>query len=299
VGRLDLRERIKQGVFVLDGAMGTQLFLRGIEPGAGTAAANVNSPEVVRQVHRAYFEAGSDAVLTNTFEGSRYALARHGLADNVRRINAAAARIAREAAGEDKYVLGDIGPSGDFLEPLGSLKATDLRDAFAEQAAALLEGQVDGFVVETMSALEEIEVAVEAVKSLGGDSAVVFASMAFDAVGDDFRTMMGVDVEAAVAKLSSVGVDAMGFNCGRMSLEDYVALAERFASAAKDRDCVLLAELNAGQPELVDSRSEYNVTPAQFVWAVQKVCAAGVRIVGGCCGTGPEHIEAVVRAMKK
>lgn len=305
MARKSLRERIVQGVFVLDGAMGTELFARGVEVGDCTAYVNIESPEIVYDVHLAYFDSGSDAVITNTFGANRYALAQYGHSDKVIEINTAAAQIARRAAGEDKYVLGDIGPSGDFLEPLGALKADELKEAFSEQAMGLLAGQVDGFIIETMSALDELEIAIEAVKSICGDLPV-FASMAFDCAGGAFKTMMGVDIESAVAKMASLGVDAIGFNCGRMSLDDYVKLAEKFAAAAAGPDVTLLAEPNAGQPELVDGRAVYNVSPEDFAAAAEKIHLAGVDIVGGCCGviggccgTKPSHIKALAEKLKK
>jgi 5-methyltetrahydrofolate--homocysteine methyltransferase len=298
MSRIGLRERIKDGPFLLDGAMGTQLIARGIEVGKCNDYLNVELPDIVLDVHHAYLEAGCDGVLTNTFGGNRYALGRHGLGEMAEKINTAGAQIARRAAGEEKYVLGDIGPSGDFLEPLGTLKADELREAFAHQVRGLLAGGVDGFIIETMTALEEIGAAIEAVKSVCG--LPVFASMAFDEAGDDFRTMMGVDVEAAVSKIVSLGVDAVGFNCGSASLDGYVELAGKFveAVAASGKGVIILAEPNAGKPELVDGRAVYKVSPDDFAVAVEKIHSAGVNIIGGCCGTSPAHIEAVAKKLK-
>ena len=291
---------MSEGLFLLDGAMGTQLIARGTEVGVCNDYLNIESADIVFDVHRAYFEAGSDAVITNTFGANKYALARHGFAEEVAGINTAGAEISRRAAGEEKYVLGDIGPSGDFLEPLGSLKPDELEDAFAQQAKALLTGGVDGFIIETMTALDEIEIAIEAVKSVGGDLPV-FASMSFDRAGDDFKTMMGVDVEAAVSKMVSLDVDAVGFNCGTMELDEYVKLAEKFVSAVRALSQVVcvFAEPNAGKPELVDDKAVYRVTPEDFAAAAEKIHSAGVSIIGGCCGTGPGHIEAVAKELKK
>jgi len=314
---VSLRERIKQGIFLLDGAMGTQLIARGVEAGRCNDYLNIDSPDTIFEIHRSYFQAGSDAVLTNTFGANKFALARHGFSDKVKEINTAAAKIARRAAGEQKYVLGDIGPSGGFLEPLGDLKPEELKDAFAEQAKALLAGGVDGFIIETETALDEITIVIEAVKSVCGELPV-FASMAFDKVADGFRTMMGVDVESAVAKIISLRVDAVGFNCGTLLLDEYVELAEKFISATKalektratsDEDirlssvearrATIYAEPNAGKPQLVDGRAVYKVTPEDFATAIERIHSLGVNIIGGCCGTGPEHIGAVVNRLKK
>jgi 5-methyltetrahydrofolate--homocysteine methyltransferase len=299
MGRVSLKNRLRQGLFVLDGAMGTQLIAQNVEPGRCNEMLNLESPGVVLRIHKAYLDAGSDAVLTNTFGGNGFALTRHGLVNRVRDINTAGAHLARKAAGQAKYVLGDIGPSGDFLEPLGHLKPNQLRTAFAEQAGALLAGGVDGFIIETMSAVEEIVIAVEAVKSAGADLPVL-ASMSFDKRGDDFRTMMGVDVKTAVSALVSAGADAVGFNCGTTTLDEYVELAKRYVSAVRalSKDVPVFAEPNAGKPELIDGKAVYKVTPEEFADAAQKIYAAGVTIIGGCCGTGPEHINALAKKLR-
>jgi len=299
MSRMDLRSRMQQGVFLLDGAMGTQLFARGIEPGVCSDAINIESPDIVSDIHQAYLQAGSDAVITNTFGANRYTLARHGYAEKVHEINQAGAEVARRAAGEERYVLGDIGPSGDFLAPLGPLEPDDLGAAFAEQAKGLLDGGVDGFIVETMTALDEIEVAIEAVKSL--DSGLpVLASMSFDKTATDYRTMMGVDVSSAVTKLVSLGVDAVGFNCGTATLEEYVVLAQKYVTAAEatGKNVLVFAEPNAGKPELADGQAVYNVTPEEFAAAQKQIVSAGVHILGGCCGTTPAYIEAVAKTVR-
>jgi methionine synthase I (cobalamin-dependent) len=241
---MNLRERISKDLFLLDGAMGTQLIARGIEVGKCNDYLNVESPDVVSDIHRSYFEAGSDAVLTNTFGANKYALGRHRLAEEAAKINSAGARIARRAGGQDKYVLGDIGPSGDFLEPLGGLKPEELKEAFARQAKVLLDGGVDGFIIETMTALDEVTIAIEAVKSVGR-GVPVLASMSFDRAGDDFKTMMGVSIEAAAAKIVALDVDAVGFNCGTVSLDEYVELAEKFVSAVRalSADVIVYAQV--------------------------------------------------------
>jgi len=304
--KINLREGIKQeprfagtqGVFLLDGAMGTELIARGVEAGVCNDYLNIESPDVILEIHRSYLSAGSDAVLTNTFGANKYALARHGLADKVVEINTAGAQIARRAAGGEKYVLGDIGPSGDFLEPLGNLKPAELKDAFTQQAKALLDGGVDGFIIETMTALDEVEITIEALKSIS--DLPVFVSWAFDQTGDSFKTMMGVDVESAISKAVSLGVDAVGFNCGTLVLDEYIKLAEKFVSSvsASARDVLIYAEPNAGKPELIDGKVVYKVTPEDFAVAAEKIHSAGVNIIGGCCGTGPKHIAAVSKKLR-
>lgn len=299
MGRAGLESRVKEGLFLLDGAMGTQLMARGIEVGKCGDYLNIDSGDVVFDVHKAYFAAGSDAVVTNTFGANKYALARYGLGGMVEEINNTGAQIARRAAGQGRYVLGDIGPSGDFLEPLGGLRAEDLRAVFAEQAVGLLAGGVDGFIIETMTAVEEAAAAVEAVKSVC--DLPVFVSIAFDKAGSDFKTMMGAGVEEAVSRMASLGVSGVGFNCGKMEIEDYIGLAGKYVSAIKaaNSDLAVLAEPNAGLPELVDGRAEYKLSPGDFAKACEKIHSAGVNIIGGCCGTSPAHIEALARTLRK
>ncbi len=298
MSRTNLRERIKEGLFLLDGAMGTQLFARGIEVGTCNDYLNIDSPSIIFDIHLSYIKAGSDAVITNTFGANEYVLTRHSLDEEAVEINTAAAQIARRAAGPEKYVLGDIGPSGNFLQPLGTLTAAELKNAFAAQAKALLAGGVDGFIIETMTALDEIAVAIEAVKSVC--DLPLFASMSFDRAGDDYRTMMGVDVETAVSKIISLEVDAVGFNCGTVSLDEYVQLADRYVSAVKTtgKETVVYAEPNAGKPELVDGRAVYKVLPEEFAEAAKKIFSTGINIIGGCCGTAPAHIEALAKNLK-
>ena len=280
--------------------MGTQLFARGAEPGKCNDWLNVESPDMVMEIHRAYLDAGSDAVLTNTFGANRYALARHGYADKAFEINKAGAQVARKAAGEQRYVLGDIGPTGDFLEPLGTLRAEQVREAFVEQVKGLREGGVDGLIIETMTALDELVLAIEAARSAGG-GLPVFASMSFDKGGAGFRTMMGVDVPTAVSKMISLGVDAVGFNCGTASLDEYVELSKAYVAAARSsgREVQVFAEPNAGKPELVDGQAVYKVTPQEFAAACGQIHQAGIHVLGGCCGTSPEHIQAVAEALKQ
>jgi len=174
-----------------------------------------------------------------------------------------------------------------------------LKDAFVRQAKALLDGGVDGFIIETMTALDEVTIAIEAVKSVGA-VVPVLASMSFDRARDDFKTMMGVDVETAVAKIVSLDVDAVGFNCGTLSLDEYIELAEKFVSTVKalGKDVLIYAEPNAGKPELVEDQAVYKVSPEDFAAAVEKIHSRGVNVIGGCCGTSPAHIRATAEKLK-
>jgi 5-methyltetrahydrofolate--homocysteine methyltransferase len=295
--RIDLSRRLKSGVFFfIDGAMGTQLMAEGVQPGSCFDAVNLKSPEIVERIHCRYFEAGCDAVLTNSFGANAVTLARHGLSGNAVEINRAAGEIARRAAGPDRYVLGDIGPCGDFLEPVGFLKPDVLRAAFAEQAGGLVAGGVDGIIVETMTALEEMLLAVEAVRSVC--RLPILCSFAYDPAPEGFRTMMGVTPEAIVQKFSCQNIAALGFNCGTLAMEGYVSLTERLAGLLKGTGITLLAEPNAGRPELVDGKAVYRLTPEEYAASVVKIHKAGATILGGCCGTSPAHIAAMINAIR-
>jgi 5-methyltetrahydrofolate--homocysteine methyltransferase len=296
MAREPLHRRIGKGTLLLDGAMGTQLFERGIAPGGCNEKLCLDRPEVVSAVHQAYLDAGCNAILTNSFGANVISLARHRLVDQVHSINFAAAQIARKAAGDDRYVFGDIGPTGDFLAPLGTLKEADLYAAFAAQAKALDEGGADGFIIETMTALDELTVAVKAVKSVS--TKPVLASMAFDPAPDGARTMMGVTPRMMVDKMLSCGVHAVGFNCGTLDMDGYVALAEAFRSALFGTNIRWLAEPNAGKPQLLGDKAVYTLSPEDYAKALVEIRNMGCAIIGGCCGTSPAHLAAAAKAMK-
>ena len=300
-----LKQKLSEGFLFLDGAMGTQLMARGVQTGQCNEMLNIESPQIVMDVHRSYFNAGSDAVYTNTFGANEISLTRHGLADKLTQINQAAVKIAKQAfstsspqaAGSDKYVIGDIGPSGEFLKPLGSLDSEILKNAYAKQARALYETGVDGFVIETFMSLDEAKVAAQAVKSVC--NLPVFVSFAFDAAGSDFKTMMGAGPEAIVSEISAMGVDAIGFNCGMLKMEQYLQLTEKFAKLLKGKNILLLAKPNGGKPGLVDGRAVYKLSDKDYAEYADKIHKAGASLIGGCCGTGPEHIKAMCEKLKR
>lgn len=277
--------------------MGTQLLARGLPGDACGMLWNLAHPGEVGAIHRAYRAGGSDLVTTNSFGGTRFALQRHGLAGRAAELNLAAARVARAAAGDQGWVLGDVGPFGDFLEPLGETKAEDLRAAFRDQIAALLEGGADAILIETMSDPAEAIVAVEAAKACVAQVPVV-VTYAFQKSGPgEFRTMMGVTAAEAVRRTLAAGADVVGANCGTaLSLEDYAALARQILEAAGDAPVIV--QPNAGSPVMEGGRTFYCATPEQMAETASQLVAAGVRIVGGCCGTAPEHLAAMSRAVK-
>jgi 5-methyltetrahydrofolate--homocysteine methyltransferase len=281
------------GPILADGAMGTILFEAGLASGDSPERWNVERPDVIRGIHRAYRAAGSRILLTNTFGGNRFRLALHGLDTRVAEFNEAAARLAAEVAhapGSRAVVAGDIGPSGGILAPLGDLERADAVKAFAEQAAALRAGGVDVFWIETMSALEEIDAALEGVRQAGPGVPVVI-TLSFDTHG---HTMMGVNPEQAAKELTALGVAAVGGNCGLGPAELLPAMAAMRAFAP---DALLVAKPNAGLPVLEDGRAVYRGSPGEMADFARRLTAAGVRIVGGCCGSTPEHLRAMAAAL--
>jgi 5-methyltetrahydrofolate--homocysteine methyltransferase len=281
------------GPILADGAMGTILFEAGLTSGDSPERWNVERPDVIRGIHRAYRAAGSRILLTNTFGGNRFRLALHGLDTRVAEFNEAAARLAAEVAhapGSRAVVAGDIGPSGGILAPLGDLERADAVKAFAEQAAALRAGGVDVFWIETMSALEEIDAALEGVRQAGPGVPVVI-TLSFDTHG---HTMMGVNPEQAAKELTALGVAAVGGNCGLGPAELLPVMAAMRAFAP---DALLVAKPNAGLPVLEDGRAVYRGSPGEMADFARRLSAAGVRIVGGCCGSTPEHLRAMAAAL--
>jgi 5-methyltetrahydrofolate--homocysteine methyltransferase len=289
---LAVRERPLLG----DGAMGTQLMLAGLEQGNCGEAWNLTHPERVLAIQRRYVEAGSDCLLTNTFGGSRIMLNRHGDADKVIAINAAAVRIAREAfGGGDGYVIGDIGPFGGLMEPYGDFTEDQVRDAFDEQAQALVDAGADAIIVETQTSLEELALGLEAARKAGAAS--VIGSMAYDVTldGSTFRTMMGVDPERAATFMEERGAHIVALNCGTgMDMERAREAVSRYKQTTA---LPLMAQPNAGQPTLVNMKVVYDETPEQMVRGVVPLLDAGAGIIGGCCGSTPDHIRAFRQAL--
>jgi len=280
-----------KSVLVADGATGTMLQRAGLQPGAAPERWNLENPDAIRALHQGYVDAGADLILTNTFGGSRVRLEREGLSAQAVDINRAAARLACEIAGASVWVLGDIGPTGQMLAPLGTLRYEDAVAAFTEQAAALADGGVDAILIETMSDLTEIQAAVEGVRQ--ATDLPVLATMSFDTKG---RTMMGVKPEKAAQTLASLGVDVVGANCGRTLSETLEAILKMRATLP---DAVLMAKPNAGLPHAEGGDLVYDVTPEIMAdYAKRFVEQAGVKIFGGCCGSTPEHIRAVAQVLK-
>lgn len=288
-----LKEQLRLGRTLLaDGAMGTALQNHGLEAGGCGEEWNLSHPAEVTAVAESYSKAGSDLVYTNTFGANRVRLSRYGLGERIAAVNTSAVEAAGRGAGEGVYVVGSIGPTGELLEPLGSLTEKEAFDAFVEQAQALVDAGVDGIVVETFSALEEVGQAVQAVKQVARDLPLL-ASMSFESGG---RTMMGVAPEDAVRFLKEAGADVVGANCsvGPDTVSDVIQTMHEV-----DPSVPLLAKANAGIPEWQGDRSVYPISPEQMGAFAERVSAMGALIVGGCCGTTPAHIAAMAQSLSR
>jgi 5-methyltetrahydrofolate--homocysteine methyltransferase len=279
-------------VLLGDGAMGTQLQQAGLESGHCGEAWNLDHPERVLAIQRAYVAAGSDCLITNTFGASRVMLERHGEGDRVVAINRAGAELARQAfGGRPGFVLGDIGPFGGLMEPYGEIARATVEAAFREQAKALVAGGVDAIIVETQTALEELEIAIAAARDAGAK--VVIGSIAFDKMldEDDVRTMMGVSPETAAEFLVARGADVAALNCGTgVDMRMAAAIVRRYRAAC---GLPVMAQPNAGAPVLENLQVVYKQTAEEMAAGLQELLAAGARIVGGCCGSTPAHIAAL------
>lgn len=282
-----------------DGATGTMLQAMGLPVGEPPERWLLDKPEAVRELARKYIEAGSDIIYTNTFGANRIRLQRFGLADKVSELNKIAVQLAREAVNSvprpssrvpRPFVVASIGPTGELLEPYGDLEPEAAHDAFTEQAAALSEAGVDAFVCETFSDLTEALICLKAVLSVA--KVPVMVSMSFEENG---KTMMGVTPEDAVNKLVDEGAFVVGANC---SVGPEVVERVIVAMKSARPDALLLAKPNAGKPQLVSGKVVYPITPEDMASFAQKMRDIGVAIIGGCCGTTPDHIAAMREVLK-
>jgi len=286
---------------IADGAMGTMLQQAGLQASDLPVLWNVDHPDRVQAIQRAYLDAGAQILLTNTFNGNRFRLARHGLESRIDELNRAGAQILRAeveaylkrnaAVTVEPLVAGDMGPSGELLAPLGKLSFEDAVAGFEQQARALIAGGSDVIWIETMADLEEVRAAVEGTRRASAEIPLI-ATMTFDTHG---RTIMGIKPETAAATLSGWGVAAFGGNCGN-GPDEIVSVIQKMHAAMPA--AILVAKPNAGLPEMVNGATVYRATPETMANAALQLRAAGARIIGGCCGTSPAHIAAMARALK-
>ncbi len=284
-------KRLRETVTICDGAWGTELDKRGVPPGYCREEWNVSHPEVVQSVAAAYVEAGSQIVLTNTFSANRITLEKHGFGGRAAEFSRAGAAISRKAAGSGVLVFGSVGPSGKMLM-IGEATEDELYAAFKEQSVALAEGGADAILFETFTELAEALVGLRAAKE--NTKLPVAVSMTFDSGPDQMSTMMGVSAQQAAEELTKAGADIIGCNCG-VGIENYIKVAKVLRQAT---DRPIWVKANAGLPELDGGRIVYKDSPDAFAAKVPKLMAAGANIIGGCCGTSPDYIRAICKAVK-
>ena len=277
---------------ISDGATGTYLQSHGLEPGGCPEEFNRTHPEIVQGMARAYFAAGSEMVLTNSFGANRFMLGKYGHGEKVSDLNRLAAEHARSQAPEGGFVIGSVGPTGEFLEPLGEVTEEEMLDAFVEQVTALEAGGADGVVIETMTAVEEARLAIRAAREHTG--LAVLSTMVFDKGPRGFFTMMGITPERSVKELLDAGADVVGTNCGN-GVDLMVELAKDLRRAT---DAPLLVHSNAGIPLMVQGEIVYPESPDYMAKRFNDLADLGINIIGGCCGTGPEHIRTFSESLK-
>ncbi|MBD3232293.1 MAG: hypothetical protein GF315_01070 [candidate division Zixibacteria bacterium] len=291
----DILDRIKNGeVLLADGAMGTMLIEKGLKIGDCPERLNLDKPELLGEIARQYFDAGADIIQTNTFGGSPLKLAQYSLESETEELNIAAVNAVRQVVGNNAYIYGSCGPSGRLLKPYGDTEHQEVLDSFKRQITALISEGADLICVETMTDLEEARLAIKAAKSI--DSSIpVSATMTFDVTPRGFFTIMGVDIQHAVKGLIEAGADMIGSNCGN-GIENMVKIAEEFRRLTS---IPLVIQSNAGLPEMIDGRIEYSESPEFMAERCKQLIDIDVNVIGGCCGTTPEHISAFRNVIDK
>src|SRR5437899_10054041 len=287
----DLLTRLQKSPVLCDGAMGTLLYAKGIFINRCYDELNLSQPDLIRGIHHEYLQAGAEIIETNTFGANSFRLGRHSLADKVRDINRAGVRLAREAAKSfDVWVAGSVGPLGTRIEPLGKTSFQEARDSFHQQIEVLVENGVDLLILETFGYLEEIHQAMLAAKDVNASLPLV-AQVTID---EDGNCLDGSDPQTFVPKLAEWGADVIGCNCsvGPVAMLDAMERVRALTSLP------LAAQPNAGIPRSVDGRNIYLCSPGYMASYARKFVAAGVRLVGGCCGTTPEHIRVMKSALR-
>ncbi len=287
----DFLARIKQSPVLCDGAMGTLLYAKGIFINRSYDELNLSQPDLIRGIHHEYLQVGAEIIETNTFGGNSFRLGRHSLADKVRDVNRAGARLAREAAKSfDVWVAGSVGPLGTRIEPLGKTSFAEAREAFRQQIEALVEGGVDLLMMETFGYLEEIHQAMLAARDVSKTIPIV-AQVTID---EDGNCLDGSDPQTFVSRLEEWGADVIGCNCS----VGPVAMLDAMEKVRAATSLPLAAQPNAGIPRSVEGRNIYLCSPEYMASYARKFVAAGVRLIGGCCGTTPEHIRVMKSALR-
>ncbi len=281
-------DALKSKILVSDGAMGTMLQQSGLPVGQCPEEWNISHSDVLLSIHKEYYDAGADIIETNTFGGNLYRLKHFGFENKSYDFNKAGAEIAKKVCPKGKYVAGSVGPTGEFLQPLGLATAADLVKAFEEQIQGLVDGGIDVLFIETISFIEEIYAAISAAQKINKDIPLI-ASMSFEKSAVGYRTMMGTSIPDFIEQINNHPVVAIGANCGK-GADEMIDIMEEFR---QHTDLPLLAQANAGLPETIDNRIVYSETFAQRGDLTRILLSEKVNIIGGCCGTKPDHIKAI------
>jgi 5-methyltetrahydrofolate--homocysteine methyltransferase len=290
---MNILDELKQGrVLLSDGAWGTLLQLKGLIPGECPELWNITHRKDVRDIAEAYLHEGCDIIETNSFGGSRLKLSQYGLGDRVNELNEAAASISREVAGTDKHVAGSVGPTGKMLL-MGDVTGEELYENYKEQVIALENGGADIIIIETMTDLDEASFAVKAASENTNCTVIVTMTFSKDLKGEYF-TMMGVSPSEMVNSMKAAGAHIVGSNCGN-GIRDMISIVN--AIRAIDRNIPVIIQANAGLPEYIDGNTVFRESPQMMASFIPDLLKEGVNIIGGCCGTTPEHIREMGKAL--
>ncbi len=280
-------------VLVSDGAWGTMLQEKGLNPGDCPEEWNTSHPDIVRSIAEAYFKAGSEIVLTNSFGGNLFKLSKQGFEEEVETLNCAAAQLSKQAVNDRAFVFASVGPCGEFLEPLGTVTSAEMIYNFKIQIQGLSRGGADVILIETMSDLGEAVCAIRAAKKVS--ELPIAVTITFEKGSKGFRTMMGTSIEQSVKALIDEGVDLLGTNCGN-GIDEIIEIIAQMRSLTEK---YLIAHPNAGLPKLVNGKTVFDQTPDEMANKIPALIEAGANIVGGCCGTNPAHIKAISSQVRK
>jgi 5-methyltetrahydrofolate--homocysteine methyltransferase len=286
-------EALEKGILISDGAMGTMLQGKGLTDGGAPELWNVENPGAIEEVLESYAAAGANLITTNTFGGTRGRLQMHGLEDRLFELNKAGAEIARKVADRHPgcFVMGDIGPSGELMEPMGAMTLDEAEALFADQIKGLVAGGIDAILIETMSDLQEVEAAVKAAKKVAGELPII-VTFSFDT---NLRTMMGVKPAVAVKSLAAEGMRIIGANCGR-GVDEMRTIAKELTEA-RPEGVFIITQSNAGLPKLVGDEFIYDGTPEEMAKYAEDMKQLGVNVIGSCCGSTPAHTAAMKAAI--
>jgi 5-methyltetrahydrofolate--homocysteine methyltransferase len=289
-----LMQRIRRGeIIIADGAMGTILFQKGLKPHECPEKINLSRPDIPEQIAAEYLEAGAEIIQTNTFGGSPLKLNKYSLDDKTEQINRRAVECVRRAVGDKAYISGSVGPSGQILIPYGDTAPEQIYESALRQINSLIDAGVDVLCIETMTDISEATLNIRAARSIS-PTIPIMATMTFDQTPKGFFTIMGVTVEKAATALEKAGANLVGSNCGH-GIEMMVKIAREFKTHSR---LPLIIQPNAGLPELIDGVPVYKETPEIMAEKARELVAAGVSVIGGCCGTTPDHIAAIKQVVK-